>query len=498
MRSRQLVRLSVVVALQVLTAASLTGIYAATRNTLSNNGQWIATKTTLKKSTCGAQEFISTTQALAGNTLDLGAWHAFQEVIYHKKLSAAQVQFDFFLKKNAYVVFVFNKDATGFCGVRISNNPAFAHIYFTASDAGEFLSKVPLQIKNFKKSRWNRAKVVLQNNECSLFLNGSFIGSFAFAQLAGQSIGFRGSLRPALVDNVLVRDAAGRLLVKEDFANHRHYPVIFFCILCVLVAATAMVRHRVIAVCAGTLLFSFLFGQVLARYLARYTILTEAAKAEDDRSSYANAEAIYAHIKDAYRYAEPHVLRILFVGTSQTWGAGAVSEEDTFVRVTERELNRSAAGKAGFVCINGGANGMRCAGLWQVYLEELIPLNPHIVALNLASNDIATPRLAFYGCLQDFIIFNNSRRIKTVLIEEPHTFELENPELTTHGAMEYLARDMGVPVIRLHKYLYDDYDRGFMWWDYVHLTSFGQRLAGSYLAGELLKIIAQEIQPRPQ
>jgi hypothetical protein len=63
----------------------------------------------------------------------------------------------------------------------------------------------------------------------------------------------------------------------------------------------------------------------------------------------------------------------------------------------------------------------------------------------------------------------------------------ENAELLKrHGEMREIAKKHGLKVIDLHHYLSDPAvaDSGFIWWDFVHLTSYGQKLYAARLLKE--------------
>ena len=51
--------------------------------------------------------------------------------------------------------------------------------------------------------------------------------------------------------------------------------------------------------------------------------------------------------------------------------------------------------------------------------------------------------------------------------------------------MKKVASQYHIPVIDLHEYLKSQADTGFIWWDHVHLTSYGQMLAASYIVAQL-------------
>lgn len=76
----------------------------------------------------------------------------------------------------------------------------------------------------------------------------------------------------------------------------------------------------------------------------------------------------------------------------------------------------------------------------------------------------------------------------TGLIQYSRTSLLRN-----HAAMQSVGDEMGVSVWDLHDYLASDavYDSGILWWDEVHLTSYGHRLAGEWLAERMMPLVEE-------
>jgi len=48
-----------------------------------------------------------------------------------------------------------------------------------------------------------------------------------------------------------------------------------------------------------------------------------------------------------------------------------------------------------------------------------------------------------------------------------------------------LAAELAVPLVPMHRHLARHGDEGFLWWDFAHLTSFGQQLFAERLLEEL-------------
>lgn len=195
------------------------------------------------------------------------------------------------------------------------------------------------------------------------------------------------------------------------------------------------------------------------------------------------------------RYSEKpstNTSRILVVGTSQTWGAGAAHEEETFVRLLERRLEDSVLNGQGLECINAGIPALDAPWLFQLYRDEWIRLAPQVLVLNLANNDSAwTQEDLFMEALNDFVRLSRERSIKVLFVLEANSIEDSPGELRLHPIMRAVAHQHGVPVFDMHAYVSQQTHRGLLWWDAVHPTSFGHRLIAEALARQLAELIAE-------
>jgi len=181
------------------------------------------------------------------------------------------------------------------------------------------------------------------------------------------------------------------------------------------------------------------------------------------------------------------IYRILFVGTSQTWGEGVAKEADSFVRVIEQRLNSELNEAGPFECLNGGICGQDSYGLLAVYEKEWIEFNPQMVVANLSSNDIDAN--GFGKNLERLIQINEDRGIKTLFVLEPNPVGRWPLETVMHDVMGEAAETHHVSIVDMHRYLIDHHDDGFIWWDHVHLTSFGHRLMADGLCSAIMNEI---------
>ena len=81
-------------------------------------------------------------------------------------------------------------------------------------------------------------------------------------------------------------------------------------------------------------------------------------------------ETVVTKIDNDYGNKKDNISRILFIGTSQTWGAGASSENKTFVRLFENLLNKNSQ-ITNYEVINGGISGLNSKALLELYNGNL-------------------------------------------------------------------------------------------------------------------------------
>ena len=72
---------------------------------------------------------------------------------------------------------------------------------------------------------------------------------------------------------------------------------------------------------------------------------------------------------------------------------------------------------------------------------------------------------------------------KTLFVLEANSPEVDKIR-DKHAIMRNISRQYHVPLLDLNGYLASDsvYDSGFLWWDLVHLSSYGQELAAEFIA----------------
>ncbi|RMF27279.1 MAG: hypothetical protein D6765_07775 [Bacteroidetes bacterium] len=476
-------------------------------NTLDTNGRWESSKVKLGRGVQGAVYFMVTRVALADNHLNLGAWEGYQELFFKEALQPAEIALQFRLSDTSRLAVFFHRGAGRRCGLRLSNDPAHPSMWFEADEEGRFLEREPLPIQP-QPGKWHRLELRRDSlRGLVLQLDGRETAARENA-CPMNAIGFRGCARAVWVDEIEARDPQGNLLMRESFTRRVHYPVrvgVWGLILVVFNLALWGMRHRkgplylfLLLTFFGALgaLAVWLFQESYYEY--RYPARPiEVALHERKAHKYPNPieyeEAVRAKVAALPAGRQEGLFRILFIGTSQTWGAGASTPEKTWVRRVERGLNARCPHRR-FECINTGIPGYHADTLFKLYQLDWQRLEPDAMVINLSNNDNDMER--FQANLRNFLHVNRRRGIPTFfLLEANHD---DNPRIQLrHRAMQEVIDSENVPALDMHHYLLQKSDEGFLWWDFVHLADFGQRLLAERLLEFLLPHLCPESDAPP-
>ena len=488
----------------VLLATSLGVVrtHALYENSLLVHPEWISTKATLRRGVMGALAFTSGQQALARNRLNLGAWFGFQEVLNRDTLDLAKLECRFRVEADGYLHVIYDHRADGFSGVRLSSGPDSPSFHYRATADGEFTTIEPLALETVSPAAWHQVALSFTDGDVVVILDGATAGSFK-RQPGTQRVGFRGGQRNAAVDDVILTGTDGRVHAERFTNRQRQWPrfgLVLAGLLSMTVVGTLVALRfsslpfRQIGM-ATTVVGLVLACMVAATYLLQYVRGRDCGITSDEN---ARAEAywikssrrdIVAGIRASYTTEiPPNVFRILVLGTSQTWGAGASSDEDTWVRQLERLLNERPGGIR-VECINAGVSGMVAGQVLEMLRTDLADVRATAALVNLANNDVDTQQ--FRRSLDAIAGELLQRKMLVVFALEPNSPERRPTDsrhgdlAVKHGIVRSIAARYQRPVIDLHAYLAGRRDAGFVWWDFVHLTSFGQRLVARKLAGDL-------------
>ncbi|MGB7947770.1 MAG: SGNH/GDSL hydrolase family protein [Candidatus Binatia bacterium] len=182
-------------------------------------------------------------------------------------------------------------------------------------------------------------------------------------------------------------------------------------------------------------------------------------------------------------------IRVAFLGTSQTYGSGAETIAETFV-ARIHGLLAQALGDTSVETYNFSISGSNSTELLSKYAESWRFSRPDFLLINLSTNDAKIDTLT--ANLRTLVHQTRADGGRVVFLLEPYAAEVDHRGLQEkHSAIQRLGEELRVPVWNLDGYLssHPVYDSGIMWWDKVHLTSYGHGVVAEWLAPKMLAMI---------
>jgi lysophospholipase L1-like esterase len=182
-------------------------------------------------------------------------------------------------------------------------------------------------------------------------------------------------------------------------------------------------------------------------------------------------------------------IRVAFLGTSQTYGEGAERLSETFVARCHHLLAQ-ALGDISVETYNFSIRGSNSTELLAKYAESWKFSRPDLLLINLSTNDAKVDTLT--ANLRNLAHLARAAGGRVVFLLEPNAAEVGHRGLREkHSAIQRLGQELRVPVWNLDGYMSSDpvYDSGMMWWDKVHLTSYGHGVVAEWLAPQMLAVI---------
>jgi lysophospholipase L1-like esterase len=469
-------------------------------NTLHANGRWESTKAGLDRGILGAVSFLTTRTALHRDRLDLGAWHGYHELLLREPLAPARLALRFRLPEGGWLAVITAHDGARFEALRVSREPGLPSACLAGTAAGAFTRREPLAAGAALDAGWHRLALVREGAGLAVSLDGAPAGACP-AQLAGPArIGLRGSgADHVLVDDLEVESLDPPRRLREDFANRRRAGLWLAAALgAVALADTAVARrlrrrvrgaalapalalaNGVLAACAGLALLAdtLYFGRIHPERVdfAGY----------ENRIEYEGQIVPRLARQVGAGPAPPGVRRLLALGTSQTWGSGAARPEDVWVRRLEAALQAEAPRGERYQLIGGGLPGERSRRVREVFERRWLGWEPELVLVTLGNNDRDAALLARE--VERLAERCAERGVRLAFVPEPNATDSRSERSLRglrekHEALRAVAARRGIPVLEVHEALEAERDTGFLWWDRVHLTSYGQeRLAALLFA----------------
>jgi len=557
----------IIAALAAAVSFVTTDFVRYSRNTPAQHPEWINTKLLAVNIPMGAMESMETRNILYRDRLNLQAWHGYNEFLLTRVFKFGAMQFDACIEHDSYLTVLFNKDAHSYSAIRLSRNARYPSVYVRADAAGRFLEKTAVDNMPLSDA-WHAVKLTWQGDDLRLEIDGVEHGRWKVSPRENQAVGFRSGARAASVDNVVVIDAAGHEIIRDNFRNEIHFLSLFGSILLTLavliggIFLLARWRKRslrkagfgvLLMECVALVVVGAFFAFDFFYWSGRYPFKTfvplsvHADWGEQTTGVEKFRAAIFDHFESfdrlnpnayyksadvtqllrflsirkgpPYRHGAIQIkstrmpagkfeeipdardailkckallpessCRVMVMGTSQTWGEGASTRSDQLVFQIHDFLSERFRNDVELITFNASFRGSDSTKLVERYKNRLYLLEPDVVVANLSNNDSYKDPEAFASNLTALVTFNERLGIRTVFVLEANSPETNRKRLAIldkfHQIMREVSQTHKVPCIDLDDYLAGKgvYDSGFLWWDYVHLTSYGHKTAAGFVA----------------
>ncbi len=202
-------------------------------------------------------------------------------------------------------------------------------------------------------------------------------------------------------------------------------------------------------------------------------------------------EDLLAAIQERWREPAPAgTERILFIGGSTTLGSGASSEGATWVGQLASALSRPDRGDAGrYQCINAGISAADSRQILAWFEHQWLPLDPRVVVASMSVND-PDPH-GFRQSLYHLAAICEREGIALLLSLELEDSQFESRMTSeTHAVMRAVAKELDLPLVDATSLVQEDWVSGFVWWDPVHMTDYGNRLYAEAILPQLQALLA--------
>lgn len=500
----------VVLCLQVLVAGLVAWIWLDWHNTLANNGRWIVAKRELALAVMGTEPFYEGRQALAGGQLNLGSWHGYHQVTFRDQLDLKQLHVNFDMDESSYLYFLFGSDIDQSYALRLSTNRMYRSAWLRIKDTGEFIESTPMPTVRLLAKN-NSVSLILNQNrdEVGVIVNGEYYGHFPVSPFFIKKFGFRGGANSVRINHVLARDFADAKVVDESFDNQQGWLTLTSRILAVFLIINASIlllemrllqpskwlfgkAGRVMLLLTVSVLLVTVTTGIFQRYFAhRYPELvgwfTSIFQAEKRYLEIHSLEMTDEFFKWYSLKPKPNTYRIMMIGSSQTWGAGSAHIEDGMVSVLQRLADADQKYQTRkYEFIAAAVSGQMASDLYTLYEQHWNAFEPNMVVINLSNNDVDA--VQFEASLESFINLAVKRKTPIVFILEANSTE-QHPIVANHAVMKRVAEKHSISVIDTHSYMATQEQTGILWWDYVHPTSYGHYLLGSYIYQNIKPIL---------
>lgn len=475
----------------------LTVSYAYKNNTLLYDDRWLPTSKNCDNMV-SSTKFFTEGQALAGNTLNLGVWGGYNEVLYKTPITLAELSCKFIVQNNGYLCVIFDHQSELSWCIRLTSNQQMPNALIGYDVQGRFHSFTPVQVPQVTPNEWHSLQLIIRESEVEVVLDKQGLAVPTRIDQRPGRFGFRNGSQGASVDDIRAVDRASKNVYFESFNGIQHwarslrfvFPRVLLSLAVILVMGWSILKSWRTVVEYSFVIMLTLITCGIVYGLFQFFVL---AKLYPNRTPewHISEELVRIHASSMRTECDVEGKRILFLGTSQTQGLGANTPTECYVAVLESLLNNACKRGCQIHCVNGGLGGFIAKEVAMVYREFADDCHADITVVDLGCNDSwnRASEGNYESDLETLARNILAHGSKLILVLEPACPE-QFPDGWVHNVeTRRVGTKLNVPVIDAHAYLKSKSDTGFLFWDYVHPTSYGHGL----IAECLLEAILQDL-----
>jgi hypothetical protein len=442
--------------------------------------------------------YMERPQKLNKERLNLNAWGGFHELALKKTLRGPNVSASFKtgLSMDSYLYLYFNRvEDKQSSGVRLSRNEMYPSIFFIRNEQGKFLSKesVKLSLLDVNDIKVNyegiNTKIVINEKNITIPVN------LREALSSEINLAFGGSYEktPVWIDDLLIKDHNNKVIFQTDFGKLEKLFSNKYLLLTLVPVSIYLLLLFFIRRLELKIVFNLsIFLTVIVVYSFYYFVFSGRYFSESGIDE-SGIDYTFSYLNDDYSkdLKDKNKKKIFFYGGSKTYGHGAITKDETWVRLIEQNLS-SKREFSNFSVMNWGIASIKTEKILSNH-KKLLKFRPAIVFLLTGVNDY--DENSFLKNVTEIVNINKREGIKTVLIEEStYVNKLdsinENESYMRFDSIKHLCSIETVSCVGVRKDLYSSenvYDSGLLWLEWVHFSSYGQSVFADILMPHVIK-----------
>lgn len=477
--------------------------------------------------TMGADEFMISRAPLFLNRLSLNSYFGYQEVVFHQTVNLEEFDFKMRIQAGGILHVILQKSQTITVYLRLSTRKELPSALVTYDVASASVTESPLPSFPLKNN-WQNVRVTVNQSQALIEVDRHPYAEIPWIQNAAY-VGFKGDsdLRRLEIDEVALR--APGLNHLESFSPQGSFLKPFLSASVVLLAVGILVSFFSISVAQRALLLLSVVSPLLYCFDKFYWTHLEICALTTPIQIHQRADTHFVQRLENWRYTaseffwprrvaitteeifsrgypeylvdrpivctdkcrdfssremvfgvaksyDTKSLRVLFLGSSQTYGEGARTIDTTFF-ARHHQFLRKAFPQFEITTLNISLPSTTVSEMTDRFEEYYLPFQPDRIYLNMAFNDTPTGYEERLNAVLDRLA-----KFQVVLVTEPSS-DSGFVEMK-HAVLRKLARERGIELVDAQSYMEKQnlHLNPLVWWDHVHLTDYGHRIVAERLA----------------